>query len=397
MGIGLGQIQHAVPLNRVLAELTKGAAPDFMVAVQAVEDCGEVPDILGLAEQIVDMAQDAKQFGKLRDDPLTAQGIAFMMLYSAEGTTPAFYKVLNELCYDPDRSKIVPFGQYVVGAVKHMKRIEAYPNSVVLRGVKADLEAEYPLGREVVWHGFCSTTKSIGVLSNPMFCGKVGKRTIFQITLTQGQAREITRYSLVAAEDEVLLPPGCRFKVESVLPQGDLTIIQMTELPSKAWIMDLTAPDEPEPQPATSALGMPPTMPAARPKAEAQARAVALAALPSATATDAATILQQHMLDGQVVAEACGVLASLMHGSDTRKQAVADAGGAASIVAAMRGHSGSAAVQENGCKALKNLTFGGQACLAAIRGVGAAKSTLQTAISTHPTAAEDAQFVLRKL
>eukprot|EP01043_Picozoa_sp_COSAG02_P065198 COSAG02_NODE_9764_length_2117_cov_1.835481_1_plen_556_part_01 len=261
MAIGLGQVQHAVPINRVLGKLTKQAIPDFMGAAQKVEECGEVPDIVGLAEQILDMAQDAKQFGELKSDPLAVQGVAFMMMYSAEGTDPAFYKVLNEHCYDPDRSKIVPFGEYIVGAVKHMKAIEPYPNSVVNRGVKADLAAQYPKGREVVWHGFCSTTKSIEVLSNPMFCGDSGSRTIFQITLTQGQAREITQYSLVASEDEVLLPPGCRFKVESVLPQGDLTIIQMVELPSKTWIIDLSVPDEPQPQPQTpvgGALGSPP-------------------------------------------------------------------------------------------------------------------------------------------
>ena len=261
MAIGLGQVQHMVPINRVFGELTKQQAiPDFMGAAQKVEDCGEVPDIVGLAEQILDMAQDSKHFGELKSDPLTVQGVAFMMMYSAEGTNPAFYKVLNEHCYDPDRSKIVPFGEYMVGAVKHMKAIQPYPNSVVNRGVKADLAAQYPKGREVVWHGFCSTTKSIEVLANPMFCGASGSRTIFQITLTQGQAREITQYSLVASEDEVLLPPGCRFKVESVLPQGDLTIIQMVELPSTAWIVDLSVPDVPEPEPqppAGGALGSP--------------------------------------------------------------------------------------------------------------------------------------------
>ena len=31
------------------------------------------------------------------------------------------------------------------------------------------------------------TTKSIDVLNNSMFCGDSGKRTIFQIALTQGQ------------------------------------------------------------------------------------------------------------------------------------------------------------------------------------------------------------------
>eukprot|EP01045_Picozoa_sp_COSAG04_P035054 COSAG04_NODE_7932_length_1045_cov_0.902748_1_plen_86_part_10 len=77
------------------------------------------------------------------------------------------------------------------------------------------------------------TTKSIDVLNNSMFCGDSGKRTIFQIALTQGQARDITRYSLISAEDEVLLPPGCRFRVEGRLDAGSgVTISQLLELPS---------------------------------------------------------------------------------------------------------------------------------------------------------------------
>jgi len=131
-----------------------------------------------------------------------------------------------------------------------MKHVEVYPNGNVYRGVKADLRADYPKDREFTWHGFCSTTKSAEVLSNPQFCGTSGERTIFVIALTQGQAREITRYSMIGAEDEVLLPPGCRFRVESVLPQGDLTIIQLTELPSMEWIFDLS--------PKPNALGAPP-------------------------------------------------------------------------------------------------------------------------------------------
>ena len=101
-------------------------------------------------------------------------------------------------------------------------------------------------GREFTWHGFCSTTKTVEVLSNPMFCGETGPRTIFAIKLTQGQAREITRYSLMPTEGEVLLPPGCRFVVRSVLPQGELTIIQIEELPSDEWILDLRVMELPE-------------------------------------------------------------------------------------------------------------------------------------------------------
>ena len=86
MAIGLGQIQHAVPINRVFAELTKQPGiPDIMAATQQVEDCGEIPDIVGLAAQILDMAQDAKQFGKLKSDPLTVQGVAFLACAEDQG------------------------------------------------------------------------------------------------------------------------------------------------------------------------------------------------------------------------------------------------------------------------------------------------------------------------
>ena len=78
------------------------------------------------------------------------------------------------------------------------------------------------------------------------------------------------------------------------------------------------------------------------------------------------------------------------------EQVVADAGGAASIVAAMRGHSGSAAVQQEASAALKNMTFGGAACLAAIRQAGA-DTALQHAAAHHPSATEDAKFVLGQL
>eukprot|EP01043_Picozoa_sp_COSAG02_P043247 COSAG02_NODE_3752_length_6284_cov_8.897171_4_plen_1014_part_00 len=244
MAGGLENFCTVAPLSGTLQPLVAKPIPEFMHAMKSVADADIIPHVLPMAEQTLEMARDAKQFGHLQDDPLSAEGVAFMMKYSAEDTVPAFYKEMNNRCYDPDRSKFAPFGPYAVGCVKHMKAIEPYANGTVLRGVKADLSKDYPKGREFVWHGFCSTTKSMEVLSNPMFCGDAGKRTIFQIQLTQGQAREITRYSLVQAEDEVLLPPGCKFKVESTLPQGDLTLIQLKEMPSKAWIIDLSLVDE---------------------------------------------------------------------------------------------------------------------------------------------------------
>ena len=152
-----------------------------------VEDAGIIPGVLNMAEVTLATAKDQKQFGTLKDDPLCIQGIAYIMKYSAEDTHPTFYGDMNNKCYLKDRTNIDPYGKSAVSTLHHMKKTKPFPNGTVTRGVKADLRDDYKKGREFTWHGFCSTTKSISVLNNSMFCGHSGKRTIFQIALTQGQ------------------------------------------------------------------------------------------------------------------------------------------------------------------------------------------------------------------
>eukprot|EP01046_Picozoa_sp_COSAG06_P001656 COSAG06_NODE_56_length_27627_cov_106.527136_9_plen_268_part_00 len=229
------------PPNALFAPLVPRPAAEFLETIRPVEAEGIIPMVMNTAELILETAVDEKEYGTLRGDPLSADQIAHVMLYSAESTDPPFYKDMNNKCYDPDRSKIKPYGPYMVNLLKTIKLLEAYLGANVYRGVKADLSKDYAKGREVTWHGFASTTKSMEVLEHDQFCGKEGARTIFSIALTQGQARDITRYSMIEAEDEVLLPPGCKFKVESLMDAGNgLTIIQIKELPSKAWIIDIS-------------------------------------------------------------------------------------------------------------------------------------------------------------
>lgn len=239
----------------ILKPLVEAPRVGFLQAIQAIEDAGIIPDVMRMAVVTLTTAKDQKQFGALKDDPLSVEGTAFLMKYSAEDTVPPLYRDMNDKCYDSDRSKIKPYGPFVVETVKHMKEVQAYPNGTVFRGVKADLREAYPEGRELTWHGFCSTTKSIRVLEQELFCGVVGKRTQFMIELTQGQARDISLYSLIGAEDEVLLPPGCRFKVISVMVHADgLTQIQLKEIFSTEWIIDLSdsTPTAPAPAPVSS-------------------------------------------------------------------------------------------------------------------------------------------------
>ena len=254
---GLGPIApmgSLAGLFRPLAESPQ--SPAFLASIRPIAAAGCMANALSMAKVTLATAADQKQFGQLQDDPLSVDGIAFLMKYSAEDTDPPFYKDMNTKAYDANRQKIRPYGPYIVGTLRQLRRLEPYPNAEVFRGVRADLRAAYAPGREFTWHGFSSTTKSIGVLSNAQFCGDQGTRTIFAIRLTQSQARDITRYSLVQAEDEVLLPPGCRFRVKSSLDAGHgLSIIQLEELPSDEWIIDLSQPSgEPEaPEPELDA------------------------------------------------------------------------------------------------------------------------------------------------
>ena len=62
------------------------------------------------------------------------------------------------------------------------------------------------------------------------FLGDVGARVLFIIELRCGRARDISRYSAHPEEKEVVLPPNSRFIVTGVLPQGELSIVNMREV-----------------------------------------------------------------------------------------------------------------------------------------------------------------------
>ena len=132
---------------------------------------GCIEGVLGAANCTLDEAEDATMFGELKGDRLTQDEVAFLMKYSSEDSEPALYADLNAKAYDKDRKKIMPYGPFIVGTLRAMRKIEPFGNLTVFRGVKLNLRADYVTGRKFTWHGFCSTTKTIDVLSNEMFCG----------------------------------------------------------------------------------------------------------------------------------------------------------------------------------------------------------------------------------
>jgi len=102
---------------------------------------------------------------------------------------------------------------------------------VVWRGVKGvDLRSQYTKDKEFYWWAFSSTTKALETLTNPMFLGKSGVRTVFNITVTGGV--DIERYSdITPSEAEVLLYPGTKFRVVGSMDMGSsLFMVQLQQV-----------------------------------------------------------------------------------------------------------------------------------------------------------------------
>jgi len=224
-----------------LASVFRGVKGSEPVSFQdSLSKVTRIPDKDRFVRKMIKSANDAIVYGHLQGCGMSMDEVSAFMTYSAEETDPPLYADMNATCYDRDRSKVQEYVDYMWLLLNSLGRLPAFAGVQVFRGVKRDLSANYAVGREITWHGFTSTTLKLDTLESPQFCGKTGDRTFFIITLTQRQGRDITQYSMVPAEAEVLLPPGTTVKVESKTDMGGgLTIINLTEVESDDLILDL--------------------------------------------------------------------------------------------------------------------------------------------------------------
>jgi len=198
-----------------------------------------------IAEAVWQEANELKSRPELAHDDMSVEGIAAIRLLTREEDL-RMYGVLDQFFTEEYcRSKLRPYAKYMWLLMQHLKALPPYignhGNVQVFRGEKKDLRHLYPQGRQFCWWGFTSTTRCLDALQVPEFCGTGGPRTIFVISLTQSQARDIQPYAINAHEEEVLLPPACCFVVQSVCSQANgLSIIHVLELPSENWLLDIS-------------------------------------------------------------------------------------------------------------------------------------------------------------
>lgn len=81
------------------------------------------------------------------------------------------------------------------------------------------------------WNQFTSSSTSQEVLKEATFLGVGSAGTVFQIIAVQGV--NMKPYSAIAKEDEVVLPPGSRFVIDSITPCKDgVTEVRMRQITS---------------------------------------------------------------------------------------------------------------------------------------------------------------------
>ncbi|CAF1333318.1 unnamed protein product [Adineta ricciae] len=198
------------------------------IPITSIEEAVEalaplIPDIQRRTEEI------KSRYLNPPSDGLTLDQSVSIRLYSTQWMprNKSLYIVLNATLRSKDKEKLKPWFRYIKLFLTALEQLPKYSRTVY-RGVKADLHADYPKGKDIEWWAFSSCTDRIGVLEHESFLGKTGERTLFNIECVS--AKNIEKHSAFEKENEVLLPPGIQFEVIDCLHLNNgLYIIQLRE------------------------------------------------------------------------------------------------------------------------------------------------------------------------
>ena len=209
---------------------------DMLVPITGFEDQPLVPletavePLIMLLPEIQSCAYVAKERCKQPADGLSVDESASIMLYtmSWEPSNECLFVVLNKTLRSEDRQRLKPWFLYLKLLLTALSSLPSQ-HLLVYRGIKQAMNDAYQEGETVVWWGFSSCCKSIGILQSDVFLGTTGTRTIFTIDCTSG--KDIRKHSYYPSEEEVLIPAATQFRVKGRLKQGnDLHIIQLEEI-----------------------------------------------------------------------------------------------------------------------------------------------------------------------
>jgi NAD:arginine ADP-ribosyltransferase len=189
----------------------------------------------------------AGHLAALSDEPYASMALALkaaLVLYTYEDPLDreqSPYFMLNKCLRERENLKY--WCEYIWLLMHALKALPVERFTTLYRG--CDLPPN-ELPRDMIEKGriftlsqFGSTATTVEVMSK--FVGSNG--TMWHMKLTSNVARDIRPFSLFPKENEVLLPPNCRFEIESVGTLGGVTIVQCTQIESADVILDLGVSD----------------------------------------------------------------------------------------------------------------------------------------------------------
>lgn len=193
---------------------------------------------------IVSMCMEfAAKLLKSENNGLTLDEIAAINLYTAESS---FYSILNARMMNSNRDLLEPFLPYIRLLLKGLYKLPTTGTTTLYRGIRKDLMHVYKPGFEFPWWAFTSTTDRIDIVEQFLSSGEQ-QGTLFAIKVFSGV--DISRYSYTPAECEILLLPGTRLRVKSVV--ASRRIVQLEEVPHANPIEDFPRP-APRPSPVAA-------------------------------------------------------------------------------------------------------------------------------------------------
>lgn len=187
-------------------------------------------------DEVRDAANFAERFKAQNPDfVLSIDQVAAIRIYTMDSIYPA----LNKAMRDENRNRIKPFFPYLKLILPAIELLPKFGSGrPTWRGVRLDLAAQYPEGREFIDWSFSSTTTNSTATKN--FLGTSGPRTLFRYTAVSGvDIHTLSAYG--KTEDEVLMKPGIKYRVVQNIDAGGVKVIELKEVDDAAWAAEVEA------------------------------------------------------------------------------------------------------------------------------------------------------------
>jgi hypothetical protein len=211
---------------RGLLCITSRYKPQKTCAEHLREMCSD-PDIIASIPQLSFIIDDSIEIADcLSDDEgvlLSSCQLLAIIIFTydlgmnADHISENFYYQLNDVLRKRNASQMLqwrPFFYYFLEALKTLPPVADENNMVTLyRGTPNidEIRANYRKGRKIYWSGFSSATPEKSVAGN--FAGLDG--VILRLSVVSG--RDISSYSAIQSDSEVLLSPNIKFLVTGTL------------------------------------------------------------------------------------------------------------------------------------------------------------------------------------